>query len=104
MHPQGVRIMSDLELLGIVAVALGGGVVGAALTLLVRLPYMKVNKPEADSRSYWNDRLEPHLADRVRDLSEQWAAQRGQPEATFLAAGYLQDAAEDLQRRWRDFR
>ena len=98
--------MSDLELLGFVAAALSGGVVGAAIVMVLRLSFAQpaATRPTSTSSRSWNDRLDPNLNDRVRDLSEEWAKQHGRPEASFLAAGYLQDAAEDLQRRWRDFR
>lgn len=95
--------MSDLELLGIVAAALGGGVVGASMSVIL-LSFRQPERFGPAPGSYRTDRLDPRLADRVRHLSDEWAAQHGHPEASGLAAGYLRDAAEDLQRRWMESR
>lgn len=96
--------MSDLELLAVLAAALTGGVVGSMVPIIVRSSIGSSEQWHATARSTQRERLDPRLSERVQDLSEQWATERGHPEASYLAAGYLWDAAEDVQRRWREYR
>lgn len=56
--------------------------------------------PQADPEH--GEELDPLLAQRVRDASQAWAARTGRPEVAQLAAGYLEDAAREAQKRWRN--
>lgn len=96
--------MTYLYLLAVVSGAMLGAVIGTLLPLL----FHWLRRPEADVRSSYDrpqhDHLDADLRRHVQDLSAAWAASRGHPGAPFLAAGYLRDAADDLQRRWNDLR
>jgi erythromycin esterase-like protein len=43
--------------------------------------------------------LDPRMTQYVQRASADWAAQRGHPEVSRLAAGYIGDAAREFQRR-----
>ncbi|HVE45135.1 MAG TPA: hypothetical protein VNA57_00105 [Acidimicrobiales bacterium] len=93
--------MTAMELLAVVASALLGGLTGGLVVVLLQL----LQRPQPDNNPVphyrtWADPLNPDLQLQVHDLSAAWAASRGHPEASFPAARYLGDAAEDAQRRW----
>lgn len=91
--------MSGLEILVSFASATAGGGVGAMVPHLIKWLRDWLHARKATSVSQASYSLDPRLNQYVQRASTDWAVQRGHPEVSPLAAGYIGDAAQEFQRR-----
>ena len=75
-----------------------GGFLGALAPTAWRALSQRLARP-GKPRPVRPTRLDPSNLDRVRSISQDWAARQGRPEAAPWAAGFIEDAARFVQRR-----